>query len=240
MKLIFLGTRGNIQARTRRHNRHSSLLVSYGRWRVMIDCGEDWLGHLDEVRPQAIFITHAHPDHAWGLKEGAPCPVYATEEPWREMKQYPIEERHTVAYQAPIVVEGMEFEAFELEHSLLSPAVSYRVTAGRRRIHYAPDIVYIRDRAAALRETDIYIGDGATFRQTMVRRKGERLFGHTPISTQLTWCQKEGVPRAIITHCGSQIVKGDEGELSARLRQLAEERGVRAEIAYDGMEVVVR
>src|SRR5437660_1496849 len=29
MKLTFLGTRGEIEARTRRHHRHSSLLVSY-------------------------------------------------------------------------------------------------------------------------------------------------------------------------------------------------------------------
>jgi len=39
MKLTFLGTRGNIDARTRRHRMHSSLLVSYYRNRVMIDCG---------------------------------------------------------------------------------------------------------------------------------------------------------------------------------------------------------
>jgi hypothetical protein len=30
---------------------------------------------------------------------------------------------------------------------------------------------------------------------------------------QIGWCAKEGVPRAIITHCGSEIVAGDEMEL---------------------------
>ncbi len=82
MRLRFLGTRGEIEARTRRHRRHSVLLVGYGRREVMIDCGLDWRKGLARLRPSAIILTHAHPDHAAGLRDGAPCPVYATEETW--------------------------------------------------------------------------------------------------------------------------------------------------------------
>jgi hypothetical protein len=60
------------------------------------------------------------------------------------------------------------------------------------------------------------------------------------VLTQLTWCQKEDVPRAIISHGGSEIVEGDERTLGADIRRMAEERGVEAEIAYDGMEIVRR
>ena len=74
MKLLFLGTRGEIEARTRRHRMHSSLLVSYRSTRVMIDCGLDWLGKFERLRPSAIVLTHAHPDHALGPeKRRAPC-----------------------------------------------------------------------------------------------------------------------------------------------------------------------
>jgi hypothetical protein len=45
------------------------------------------------------------------------------------------------------------------------------------------------------------------------------------------------VPRAIITHCGSEIVTGDEGKLSAKLRAMAAERCVDVRIAYDGMKL---
>ena len=41
MKLTFLGTRGEIEARTRQHRMHSSVLVSYRGAKVMIDCGLD-------------------------------------------------------------------------------------------------------------------------------------------------------------------------------------------------------
>ena len=64
MKLTFLGTRAEINARTRRHRMHSSLLVSYLDVSVMIDCGLDWLGKFERLHPKAIVLTHAHPDHA--------------------------------------------------------------------------------------------------------------------------------------------------------------------------------
>lgn len=89
MKLTFLGTRGNIDVRSEVHHMHSALLVEYYGERVMVDCGEDWGCKIDEIGPDAIVLTHAHPDHAGGLKDGAPCPVYATEESWEDIDTYP-------------------------------------------------------------------------------------------------------------------------------------------------------
>ncbi len=242
MKLTFLGTRGEIDARNRRHRRHAALLVEYYGRRVMVDCGEDWLGRIETVRPHGIVLTHAHPDHTWGLQDGAPCPVHATEDTWEDMADYPIpaNQRRTVEPREPFQVEGIGFEAFAVEHSTRCPAVGYRIAAGEVTVWYAPDVVYIQDRATALRGCRLYIGDGATPAGSMVRRRGDRLIGHTPMRTQLTWCQKEGVPEALFTHCGSAIVAGDERSLGARLRQWAEERGVKAAIAHDGLQRVLR
>jgi hypothetical protein len=67
------------------------------------------------------------------------------------------------------------------------------------------------------------------------------IIGHAPIQTQLTWCKKLGVPWAIFTHLGSEIVEGDERTLGAKTHALAEERNVdQVEIAHDSMEVVLR
>ncbi|MDX1675553.1 MAG: MBL fold metallo-hydrolase, partial [Longimicrobiales bacterium] len=197
MKLTFLGTRGEIDARTRRHRMHTSLEVAYYGRRVMVDAGEDWLGELDEVNPHAIVITHAHPDHAFGLREGAPCPVWAPDVVWEEIDDYPIpaEDRHVIEPRQPVEIEGILFEAFPVEHSIRAPAVGYRITAGEVAVWYAPDLVYIEDREEALAGCRLYIGDGATMTQSFVRKRGETLIGHTPVRTQLTWCQKESVPR---------------------------------------------
>jgi hypothetical protein len=129
--------------------------------------------------------------------------------------------------------------AFPVEHSILSPAVGYRVSAGRSRIFYAPDLIFIHDRQDALKGVQVYIGDGATVTRSFIRRRGKTLIGHSPVRTQLTWCEKEGVPKAIITRCGSEIVTGDEHKLSAKLRALAAERGVEVRLAYDGMKLTL-
>lgn len=237
MKLTFLGTRGEIEKRTRRHRMHTSLMASYRSANVMIDCGLDWLGKFERLHPSAIVLTHAHPDHAWGLKHGASCPVYAPEETWRELRYYPIKDRRLIKERMPTKICGITFEAFPVEHSILSPAVGYRISAGRGRIFYAPDLIFIHDRQDALKGVQVYIGDGATVTRTFIRRRGKRLIGHSPVRTQLTWCEKEGVSQAIITHCGSEIVTGDERELSAKVRAMAAERGVKVRIAYDGMKL---
>lgn len=245
MKLTFLGTRGNIEAENDRHRMHTSLLVSYRRRRVMVDCGETWRGKVDEIRPHAVVVTHAHPDHAFGLDKGAPCPVWAPEPAWEVLDGYPLGETHTVEPRVPFEpVEGIVFEAFPVDHSTRAPAVGYRVTAGEVTVFYAPDVVYVPERAQALAGCRLYIGDGATLDGNLVRRPApDTLIGHTAVRTQLTWCRKEGVPKMIVTHCGSQIVKGeleDPEAVREKLRGYSEEREVEAEIAYDGMEVVLR
>ena len=239
MKLRFLGTRGEIEARTRRHRMHSSLLVSYRGDHVMIDCGLDWLGKFERLRPSAIVLTHAHPDHAWGLKNGAPCPVHAPKKTWLSLKKCQVEDRHLINERVPTKIYGITFEAFPAEHSLLAPAVGYRVSASRTCIFYGPDLLFIHDRAAALKDVQVYIGDGATLARSFVRKRGDKLIGHATVRTQLGWCAKEGVSRAIITHCGSEIVTGDERNLAARLRAMGAERGVEIRIAHDGMELVL-
>jgi ribonuclease BN (tRNA processing enzyme) len=240
MKLIFLGTRGNIKHRSRLHARHSALLVSYYGKKVMVDCGEDWLGRFDDFGMDAIFVTHAHPDHAFGLRSGSPCPVYASRDAWNIMKKFPIRGKRTVLNREKISVSGIIFEAFRVVHSLRAPALGYRITAGHCSVFYAPDIVYIDEREDALSGINLYIGDGATVTRPLVRKKNGKLFGHTTLSAQLTWCMKEGVRRAVFTHCGSEIVQSDQRKLKSKIKEIGGERNVNSEIAHDGMEIILR
>ena len=59
MKLTFLGTRGEIDVRTKRHRMHTSLLITYKNKNVMIDRGLDWLNKEYNLNLTAIVITHA-------------------------------------------------------------------------------------------------------------------------------------------------------------------------------------
>ena len=90
MKITFLGTKGYVEQPTDLHRMHTSALITYRGKSIRIDCGEDWLGRCDETRAQALFVTHCHLDHAFGLKDGFAGPVYATPDSWQGMTDWPI------------------------------------------------------------------------------------------------------------------------------------------------------
>lgn len=200
----------------------------------MVDCGVDWLGRLQAIAPTAIVLTHAHSDHAGGLAEGAPCPIYATQETLRLIGRFPIRDRREMPLKKPVLIGGLTFRAYPVAHSIRAPAVGYRVSAKTGSFFYLPDVARLPNPSAALHGISIYIGDGATLKRSMVRMKDGAPTGHAPIAAQLDWCARAGVRRAIFTHCGSPIVRGDPRRVNAAVRKLGRERGIDARLACDG------
>ncbi len=233
----FLGTRGYIKAKSQRHQRHSSLLLKSGKHKIMIDCGEDWKNRVAHINPSAILITHAHPDHAWGLKKGAPCPVYAHSAAAKDLQSFDIDPLRIFDDQEAFTLFGIDVQSYAVEHSKRASAAGYKIKIGGHTLFYVPDVVYIYDRDRALKNVDIYIGDGSTLEQSFVRKSDDRLVGHTPFRTQLTWCKKFNIPLAFATHCGTLFIEKDERTLGAKLRRMGKERGVKVKIAHDGMYV---
>ena len=70
--------------------------------------------------------------------------------------------------------------------------------------------------------------------RSMVRKKNRTLIGYASMTEQLRWCKMAGIRCAIFTHCGSPIVRGDAGALSAAIRRLGRKQGIDACLACDG------
>jgi phosphoribosyl 1,2-cyclic phosphodiesterase len=217
-------------------------MLSYYGFRIMIDAGEDWTGRIPRPRPHAILITHAHPDHAWGLRGPIPCPVYLTSRSLDKLKEEGIDVMaHRIIRPGRSIKLGkIRVRVFPVVHSTRAPAVGYRLTSGRNTVFYVPDVVYIPDREKALRGARLYIGDGASLDKPLVRKPGKKLIGHTTVRTQCSWCAKEGVPKALFTHCGRDIVSSDKRAVDRRMREFSSEKGISARIACDGDEVIFR
>lgn len=237
MRLTFLGTRAFIEASNRRHRRHAAALVETGDGRLMIDCGADWQGRVDAIEADAIVLTHAHPDHAFGLKDGTDRPVWATEATFDGLAEagIAVPRGGVLAPERRVVVAGIGVTAFPVVHSTRAPAVGLKLDADGRSVFYVPDVVDIEDRSAALDGVDLYVGDGSSPTRPLVRRAGGALVGHTTVRAQLGWLGAAGIDRARFTHCGSAVVTGDERRLGPALTRMARARGVReARYAHDG------
>ena len=208
--------------------------------RIMIDCGADWLGKLRGIAPSAILLTHAHPDHAAGLAKGAHCCVYAMPETLNLLRRHPVADLRKVGQRGAMTIGRLKFQAIPVQQSIRAPAVGYRVSARSACFFYAPDIAALPHATAALRGVHLYIGDGATLKRSMVRKKNGRLIGHATIIEQLRWCKAAGVPNAIFTHCGSEIVGGQTRQLNDTVERLGREHGIEAGIAADKDKLIFR
>ena len=239
MKLTFAGTRGCIEARSPRHARHSALRVATGERSLWLDCGLDWLEEVSTLEADAILLTHAHPDHALGLQDGAPCPVYATAETWNRLAGLAVTRIGRILPARAAWFCRLKIEVCPILHSLRAPAVALRISDDQSTIFYAPDIAGLAEPERSLTGVDLYIGDGAAFDESLLRHEEGRLCGHAPIAQQLDWCRAAGVPRVLFTHCGEAIVTGDEDEMQARVRALGVQHGIEAAIAWDGLDVVL-
>jgi ribonuclease BN (tRNA processing enzyme) len=243
MKLFFAGTCGEIEEQTIRHKYHSSLIVKENGSSFLIDLGTKHSETLyDKINEfDGILVTHAHPDHyLWTIvPDGSiSIPVYLTGITLSYGKNKPANYR--------LINPGKTFEighfkitAFDVIHSIRCPAVCFKIKGSQKQLVYAPDIVDTgQPKEIVFNDTDILVADGSSFDINLVRKRDGKLFGHATIKTIINWCRKYGIKKLIITHCGKQIVGGNEEEISGKILDFANGE-ISVDIAFDGMEIEV-
>lgn len=242
MRIRFYGTKGYVEESSRAHAGHSAFVLEENEFRLLCDFGENRKGLLSKIRPNAIFVSHAHPDHGWGLWEGTEAPVHASAVTHGLLKELPILNRLVLEPGAPVRIGPFRLTALPVIHSVRCPCVAARIELGGFKVVYSGDIVAFEDPDSALRAADLYIGDGSTLTGSLVRRHpGGALIGHTTVRAQLGWLSRYGVLRAIFSHFGKGPIEMGEEALNKALGELAASKppGCAVTAAYDGLEMEV-
>lgn len=231
-KVIFLGTKGEIEEENTRHHYHSSVVIENQSFKLLIDYGRIHRSGLEEIKPDAVLITHAHPDHYIWLEEDftIKIPVYLTEETLRYGKYKPVNYKIILPDQR-YNFGPLEITPYRVLHSLRCPAVGFKIKIfGDFYMVYNPDVVDILEKNKVLTGVSLYIGDGSSWKTNLVRRRGDKFFGHARMVTQLNWCKKYKIKNIVFSHLGKEL-------LEKEIEFLNQFPGVK--LAYDDMEILI-
>ena len=239
MKIVFLGTKGEIEENPPGHERYSSFYIECQGKRLLVEFGEDKTEEdLLHVKPDWIIISHAHPDHAFGLLNVHPdVPVYMSAKSLAVMsKKKGFDPKGVETFQrnlrGPLRLDNVfKVEVYPIEHSTRAPAVAMKIYCEGKTIFYSGDIAYDPMIIDHLKDVDLYIGDGSYLKVGNIRKEDDHLIGHAPIRTQLGWLKKAGVKQAIFTHFGKWVMDADLKSICA---DLTKEFGITVHAARDG------
>jgi ribonuclease BN (tRNA processing enzyme) len=242
VRLQFFGTKGYVDESSREHSGHSAFVLEANGFRLLCDFGENRKGMLERIRPDAIFVSHAHPDHAWGLWEGTQLPVYASAATHDLLKELPLLDRVVLVPGEPVAIGPFRLTALPVIHSIRCPGIAARISLDGFTLVYAGDIVAFEEPDTALEGADFYIGDGSSLTDSLVRRhESGTLVGHTTVRAQLGWLSRHGVIRAAFSHFGKGPIEMGEDGLRTALDALAAAKppGCAVTAAYDGLEMEI-
>jgi ribonuclease BN (tRNA processing enzyme) len=226
MRVLFLGTRGNIEPSAPCHSLHAGILVDDF---LLLDLGEKEYLHYN---PRCIFVTHLHPDHAVFVAEDISlhAPVYAPE-PCPKVPQVQV-------LSSAVTVGEYHIEPIPVVHSMKVKSQALIVEKGKR-VLYTSDMAWIEEKYhQRFKDLDLVITDGSFMRTGgMVRKEKEtgKIYGHAGIP-DLVHLFEEYTDHIVFTHFGRWFYK-DTQEACERIRQLG--NAVTVEAVRDNQELIL-
>lgn len=178
---------------------------------ILFDAGPDIKYQLKKYRlkPDAVFITHNHPDASFGLR-------YLL-----KSTRVFSEKLENIKHDVAINIFGVKILPFRVVHSKIAPYTGYKVFIRGKTIVYISDFAFLRGVKKYVKNCDILFSDGS-----ILKRK---LKMHLSIIKQLKTYREWRLKRVIFTHIGHATLKHND------LVKFVKERYKNSDIAYDGM-----
>ncbi len=222
MKITILGTRGQIEPSAPYHSKKSGVLIDDT---ILLDCGDE---RFLAYQPQALLITHLHPDHAFFVDKDdppkLPCPVYAPE----LYEAVPI----TVP-DNPFLIKDYKITPIPTVHSAKVVSTAYLIEHNDISVLYTGDLITIDKKYHRLfRDLSCVITEASFIRKGGLIRKQS---GHTGLS-DLIELFKQYTDTIILVHFGSWFYK-DMPQARRKIKQLARDNQVDIIVGYDGLEI---
>ncbi|RLC80247.1 MAG: hypothetical protein DRJ03_22065 [Chloroflexi bacterium] len=244
IRITFLGTRGLVEEQNEAHKHHTAYIIEDGKQRVLFDFGETW---AQEPLPNvdAIWISHAHPDHIGGLDgRVVDIPIFCSAVTKSLLpKGLKANDVHIIEHKKEFDLLKWRALPFPVTHSIIAPATGLRLVVDGQVIVLPSDVLYFESADDLMKDAILYIADGSTLEKSLVRKHKEtgELFGHAALRQQLRWCQKYGVPLLFAIHYGKEPIGMTDPVLARWLQQTQEAVApdASAHIAWDGKVVEI-
>lgn len=222
-----MGTRGEIEASAPYHSRHSGVLID---GKLLLDVGEE---EFLKKKPEYIFISHLHPDHAFFVLKSAEridAKVYAPE----KHKNY----KNLVVISKKTKANGYLITPIPTHHSKKVKSTAYLIQKNKAKILYTGDMIWIDKKYHhLLKNLDLVITEASYYRKGGLVRKDKEtgeLFGHTGIPNLINLFKKF-TSAILFVHFGGWFYKNMK-ESRRKITKLAKQNNIRALIGYDGYE----
>lgn len=228
MKVHILGTRGEIEESVPYHSKKSGILID---GKLLLDCGDECFLDYD---PEAIIITHLHPDHAYFVRHNqipqCDSPIYAPEK-----------------YDDVVTVVAKQFKVdsytitpIPTVHSIKVKSQAYLIEHAGKRLLYTGDMIWIEKKYHhLLGHIDAVITEASYLRKGgMVRRTVEgQLYGHTGVPNLIQFF-KPYTKIMLFVHFGAWFYK-DSARARKTFKRLAHEHDIQLIVGYDGLKITL-